>query len=98
MFIPEDLRDSCERPRRWWDAARQEEGDNHTQKLTAFNDGGTKLIKIRDAEGKRFDVYFDHRISTTTPGAVYLIDYPGKTKSVLVVNQRDFSQKIRVFE
>lgn len=62
--------------------------------MTMINDGGTKWIKITDAEGKKFDVYIDHRIDTTTPGSIYLIDYPGKSNSVRVVDQRDFEQKI----
>jgi hypothetical protein len=77
---------------------RQEEGPNHTHIIDAFNDGGTKLIRITDAEGKKFDVYFDHRIGTSTPGAVYLVDKPGRSNSVLVVNQREFRQKIEVSE
>ena len=31
-----------------------------------FNDGGTRWIKITDAEGQKFDVYIDHRIDTKT--------------------------------
>jgi hypothetical protein len=66
--------------------------------LSVFNDGGTRWIKITDAEGRKFDVYIDHRIDTKTPGAIYLFEYPGKSNSVLVVNQRDFRQKIGAFE
>ncbi|HEX5492073.1 MAG TPA: hypothetical protein VFX07_12495 [Candidatus Udaeobacter sp.] len=75
-----------------------QEGHGNIEKITKYNDGGTTLIKIADAKGKKFDVYFDHRIGTKTPGAVYLIDYPDKSTSVLVVNQQDFRRKIPVFE
>jgi hypothetical protein len=68
--------------------------DTQTFTLSMFNDGGTRWIKITDAEGQKFDVYIDHRIDTKTPGAIYLIDYPGKSNSVRVVNQGDFRQKI----
>jgi hypothetical protein len=66
--------------------------------ITLFNDGGTRLVTIRDAAGKRFDVYFDHRISSPTPGAIYLHGYPGKQGSVRVVDQRDFERKIGIRE
>jgi hypothetical protein len=66
--------------------------------VRAFNDGGTKCIKITDAEGQRFDVYIDHRIGTKTPGAIYLFDYPGKPGSVRVVDQQSFKKKIGDFE
>jgi len=65
---------------------------------TAFNDGGTKWIKITDAGGKTFDIYIDHRIGSKTPGAIYLNAYPEKTNSVRVINQQEFSQKIGMFE
>jgi hypothetical protein len=77
--------------------------DGHDQETRAstvsiFNDGGTRWIKITDAEGKKFDVYIDHRIETKTPRAVYLLDYPGKPNSVRIVNQREFKQKIGKLE
>jgi hypothetical protein len=77
--------------------------DGHDQDTRAFtvsifNDGGTRRIKITDAEGKKFDVYIDHRIDTKTPGAVYLIDYPGKPNSVRIVNQWEFKQKVGELE
>jgi hypothetical protein len=56
------------------------------------------MFRITDAEGKKFDIYFDHRISTTTPGAVYLVDYPGRPTSVRVLDLQDFRRKIGVFE
>jgi hypothetical protein len=75
-----------------------ETGPNHTLIVDCFNDGGTKMIKIRDATGKDFEVYFDHRIGSKTPGAIYLFAYPGKPHSVRVLNQRDFLRKIHVSE
>jgi hypothetical protein len=44
-----------------------QEGHGNIEKITKYNDGGTTLIKIADAKGKKFDVYFDHRIGTKTP-------------------------------
>jgi len=31
-------------------------------KIARFWDGGTLLIPVRDAEGRLFDVYIDHRL------------------------------------
>jgi len=69
-----------------------------TTPMISYNDGGTKLVKITDATGQKFDVYIDHRIDTKTPGAIYLLDYPGKSNSVPVVNLRDLKQRIGDFE
>jgi hypothetical protein len=74
----------------------QEEGEHRTVKANLFNDGGTKMAKITDAEGKTFEIYIDHRIGSKTPGAIYLIDYPGTRKSVRVMNEGDFRHKIRL--
>ncbi len=78
----------------------QEGHDKATQtgKITLFNEGGTQWIKIIDAEGKQFDVYIDHRIGSTTPGAIYLHAYPDKSNSVQVLNEREFKRKIGVGE
>jgi hypothetical protein len=60
---------------------------------TAFNDGGTKMIRITDAEGKTFDVYIAHRFSKQAEwGAVYLNAYPGTANSVRVRDQDRFKQ------
>jgi hypothetical protein len=75
---------------------RQEEGKHHTLEVNLFNDGGTKMFRITDAKGKEFAVYVDRRIGSRTPGAIYLIDYPGSPNSVRVVNERDFRRKIRL--
>jgi hypothetical protein len=75
--------------------------------LSIFNDGGTLWFKITDAEGKRFDVYVDHRLisnesggvsETKTSGGIYLMDYPGNSNSVWVVNQQEFRNKIGDFK
>ena len=66
--------------------------------IHAFNDGGTKCITITDAAGQKFDVYIDHRLDTKTPGAIYLIDYPGKSDSVRIVDEQDFKKKIGDFK
>src|ERR1051325_9278627 len=78
-----------------------QEGYNSTtgvEKIAVFNDGGTQLFKIIDAEGKHFDIYIDHGIGSLMPGAIYLRAYPGKPGSVRVLNQREFERKIGVFK
>jgi hypothetical protein len=70
----------------------------HIEKIGVFNDGGTHSFTIRDATGKQFDVYVDHRIGSPTPGAIYLHAYPGEPGSVRIVDQREFKHKIRSFE
>jgi hypothetical protein len=76
-----------------------------TSTLNLFNDGGTRWVKITDAEGKKFDVYFDHRLVrnesggfSKTSGGIYLMAYPGHSNSVWVVNQQDFKKKIGDFK
>jgi hypothetical protein len=61
-------------------------------------DGGTEFISIRDAKGRVFEVYIDHRLGTWTPGAIYLNAYPGKSNSVQVLDVRDFKQKVGDFD
>jgi len=63
-----------------------------------YSDGGTEWIKIKDADGKHFDIFIDHRIGTKTPGVIYLIAYPGESKSVRVLEQHSFKQNIGDFE
>jgi len=74
------------------------EGHDDIESLGIFNDGGTHLFKITDAEGNHFDIYIDHRIDSPTPGAIYLRAYPDKPQSVRVLNQREFERKIGVFK
>jgi len=72
--------------------------------LNYFNDGGTKWIKITDAEGKKFDVYIDGRHFPDGTGGysstsgIYLMAYPGRSNSVRVVNEQDFKKKIGDFK
>jgi hypothetical protein len=66
--------------------------------LASFHDGGTRWIKITDAEGKKLDVYIDHRLHSPTPGAVYLFALPGESNSVRVAHQREFQRKIGKLE
>lgn len=75
--------------------------------LISYNDGGTLQFKITDAEGKKFDVYIDHRLVSDGAGGfaqgkgsgdIYLLAYPGNTNSVRVVNQREFKKKIGDFK
>jgi len=74
------------------------EGHDDIESLGIFNDGGTHLFKITDAEGNHFDIYIDHRIDSPTRGAIYLRAYPDKPQSVRVLNQREFERKIGVFK
>jgi hypothetical protein len=75
--------------------------------LNLFNDGGTRWFKITDAEGKKFDVYVDHRLvsdgankvsESKTSGDIYLMAYPGHSNSVRVLNQQEFKKKIGDFK
>jgi len=66
-----------------------------------FNDGGTAMLKICDAKGHEFEVYFDFRFVGTNvaalvkaPGTVYLNAYPGSTNSVLVIDQDGFRRTV----
>ena len=72
----------------------------------AWPDGGTTMIRITDAVGKEWDVYFDRRISPSPPPAggavkaernpetIYLSAYPGKPGSVLVADQKAFRASV----
>jgi hypothetical protein len=59
-----------------------------------IEDGGTAPGRFTDATGREFDFYIDHRIGTKTPGAIYLLAYPGERKSVRVKNEVEFKQKL----
>jgi hypothetical protein len=63
-------------------------------RFAPLNDGGTQPGRFTDAKGRTFDFYIDHRLLTETPGAIYLIAYPGATNSVRVLDQKDFTKKI----
>ena len=65
-----------------------------TNKIAKFWDGGTLLIPIRDAEGRLFDVYIDHRLESPTPGAIYLKGYPGESNSIRVLDAVGFRREV----
>src|SRR3954468_14282846 len=67
-------------------------------KSAEASDGGTLFIPIRDARGKVFDVYIDHRLKSPTPGAIYLNAHPGKSNSVQVIDMQYFKRKMGPFE
>ena len=61
-----------------------------------MEDGGTTQYAIKDAAGKSFDVFTDYRLGTKTPGAIYLVAYPGKAQSVRVTNEVEFRKIVRL--
>ena len=60
-----------------------------------MEDGGTTQYAIKDAAGKSFDVFIDYRLGTKTPGAIYLVAYPGEAHSVRVTNEIEFRKIVR---
>jgi hypothetical protein len=61
----------------------------------AFNDGGTKMIRIIDAENRTFDVYFDNRIGRESErGTIYINGYPDSANAVCLTNQNAFKKTI----
>lgn len=77
--------------------------------VRAWTDGGTTMIRITDAAGKQFDIYFDRRIKPSpAPGTdnqevetasqpeviIYLNAYPDHLGSVRVIDQEEFKKKI----
>jgi len=61
---------------------------------TIMADGGTAEGTIIDAKGRTFPVFIDHRLGTETPGAIYLMAYPGRWGSVRIRNEAEFKQKL----
>jgi len=61
----------------------------------AMEDGGTVMFTVKDASGKTFDIYVDHRLTTKTPGAIYLLAYPADRGSIRIQNEAEFRQKVR---
>ena len=59
-----------------------------------IRDGGTFHGTIKDAKGRTFPYYIDHRMGTKTPGAIYLMAYPGDLKSVRILDEAEFRQKL----
>ena len=60
-------------------------------------DGGTWGGTITDAKGRKFPVFVDHRLETKTPGAIYLMAYPGRWRSVRVSDEAQFRQKLGLY-
>lgn len=61
---------------------------------TVMADGGTSGGIITDAKGRTLPVFIDHRLGTKTSGAIYLMAYPGRWRSVRVRNEAEFKQKL----
>jgi hypothetical protein len=61
-------------------------------------DGGTREVPIRDATGKEFLLFIDHRIESPTPGAIYLNAYPTERHSVRVRDVPEFKKKVGDFD
>ena len=59
-----------------------------------MSDGGTQEIGIRDAKGRGFTYFVDHRLGGSTPGAIYLNAYPGESNSIRVLDVRDFNETV----
>ena len=60
-----------------------------------YNDGGTMMIRIVDADGNRFDVYVDHRLDHERQWeTIYLNGYPGTKKGIRLSKQREFKDSI----
>jgi hypothetical protein len=57
-------------------------------------DGGTMGGTNKDAKGKTIPFFIDQRLQTKTPGAIYLMAYPGRWGSVRVRNETEFRQKL----
>ena len=64
----------------------------------AINDGGTRQVLIRDAKGREFVLYIDHRIKSPTPGAIYLNAYPTERGSIQVRDVPEFKRKVGDFD
>jgi hypothetical protein len=63
--------------------------------VDTYDDGGTKMFTIIDAEGKAFDVYIDHRAKKKeVGGTVYLNAYPDKPGSIRLKDQKGFKDRI----
>jgi hypothetical protein len=59
-----------------------------------IEDGGTVPGRFFDAKGRVCDYYIDHRLHTTTRGAIYLNAYPSEPKSVRIKNEAEFKRKL----
>jgi len=64
----------------------------------AIEDGGTLQVPIRDAKGREFVLFIDHRIESPTPGAIYLNAYPTERHSIRVRDVPEFKRKVGDFD
>jgi hypothetical protein len=64
--------------------------------LGVLEDGGSVKGKIKDAQGRTFDVFIDYRLGTKSPGTVYLNGNPGDPKAVLFTNGAALKQMLGV--
>jgi len=62
---------------------------------SVYSDGGTTMCVVQDAAGNLFNIYYDHRIHTQAPGAIYLLAHPNERGSVRVQNEAAFRSKVR---
>ena len=75
--------------------------------IQAWPDGGTTMVRIMDAAGKEWDVYFDRRLTlspalrpgeevktVSNPETVYLNAYPSEPGSILVIDQKRFKDLV----
>jgi hypothetical protein len=62
----------------------------------SLRDGGTSRGRFTDAKGRVIDFYVDHRISTKTPGDIYLYHYPDEYfwSYVHIKNKAEFIEKL----
>ena len=61
--------------------------------VDVYKDGGTKCIRIVDAENHTFYIYFDHRVDKKSEwGTVYIGGYPDKPGSLRIVDQDRFKK------
>ncbi len=59
-----------------------------------YRDGGTQVGHFTDAKGRTFTFCIDHRSGSATPGAIYLGSYPDERKSVRIVDEAEFKEKL----
>ena len=64
----------------------------------AISDGGTLVVPIRDANGRDFTIFIDHRMQSPSPGAIYLNAYPGEHNSIRVHDATEFKAKVGDFD
>lgn len=63
------------------------------------NDGGTKILKMTDGVGNKYDIYIDYRLFRTQEwGTVYLNGYPGTTNAVRITDQKGFRTRFLKIE